>query len=38
MADLPEVDRAEFFSIAEAKTKIIRAGAFLARLETLLQP
>ena len=35
----PEVDRAEFFSIAEAKTKINPAQAqFLARLETLLQP
>lgn len=35
----PEIDRAEFFSIAEAKTKINPAQAqFLGRLETLLQP
>jgi predicted NUDIX family NTP pyrophosphohydrolase len=35
----PEVDRAAFFSIAEAKTKINPAQAqFLGRLETLLQP
>ena len=35
----PEVDRAEFFSIAEAKTKVNPAQAqFLGRLETLLQP
>lgn len=35
----PEVDRAAFFSIAEAKTKINPAQAqLLARLETLLEP
>jgi predicted NUDIX family NTP pyrophosphohydrolase len=35
--DFPEVDRAEFFSIAEARTKINPAqGEFLSRLEALV--